>query len=147
MPSARTVTDPEKKMVAARQGWRCSNCEELLPSAFQVDHTVPLCDGGEDTILNATAMCPNCHAAKTQREHIDRKRRSKRELKHEDRTDYCVEGGFKCSLCFNVRSCDKPHSACRAIDTPNLVGALARASLSRFAFVPKFKLRPKLDHK
>ena len=61
--------------MAARQGWRCSSCAELLSSAFQVDHTVPLWDGGADALDNATGMCSNCHSLKTQSEGIERARR------------------------------------------------------------------------
>ena len=50
---------------------KCSSCKSILGSAFQVDHTTPLWKGGEDDISNATAMCPSCHAQKTQREEIE----------------------------------------------------------------------------
>lgn len=68
----RAFRESEKKMVAARQKWCCSSCDRVLESTFQVDHTVPLWDGGADCVDNATAMCPDCHAKKTQRESIDR---------------------------------------------------------------------------
>jgi hypothetical protein len=61
-----------KKQIAARQSWRCSSCDKILESTFQVDHTTPLCAGGEDSPSNATAMCVLCHALKTQNEAIKR---------------------------------------------------------------------------
>lgn len=61
-----------KRQIAARQGWRCSACDKLLESTFQVDHTTPLSAGGADDPRNATAMCVGCHAIKTQNEAIER---------------------------------------------------------------------------
>jgi 5-methylcytosine-specific restriction endonuclease McrA len=45
-------------------------CKELLPSTFQVDHHMPLAVGGSNEVHNLTAMCPACHADKTQEEHV-----------------------------------------------------------------------------
>lgn len=71
-PKPRRFREAHKRQVAARQGWRCSGCETLLESTFQVDHTVPLWKGGEDSVDNATAICVACHARKTQDEAIER---------------------------------------------------------------------------
>ena len=64
----RLVSEATKKQVAASQAWRCSACTLLLPAAFQVDHVMPLAVGGSNDMSNLSAMCPNCHAAKTQAE-------------------------------------------------------------------------------
>lgn len=72
------LTETVKKIVAASQAWRCSGCDVLLDSAFQVDHTVPLWAGGADDRGNATAMCATCHAKKTQSEAIERRERDRR---------------------------------------------------------------------
>ena len=61
-----------ERQIAARQSWRCSSCDKILESTFQVDHTTPLCAGGEDSPSNATAMCVLCHSLKTQNEAIKR---------------------------------------------------------------------------
>lgn len=55
--------------VLCRADGRCERCG--LPAPFirrkdgtpylEVHHTVRLVDGGEDTIKNAVAICPNCH--------------------------------------------------------------------------------------
>ena len=71
-PRTRRFREAHKRQVAARQGWRCSGCDALLESTFQVDHTVPLWKGGEDSVDNATAVCVACHARKTQNEAIER---------------------------------------------------------------------------
>ena len=70
--SRRLLSEAVKKQVAYRQQWKCSVCRELLPPSYQIDHTIPLCDGGADDESNTTAMCPTCHANKTQQEHINR---------------------------------------------------------------------------
>lgn len=67
-PRRRRVTERVKKQVAADQGWKCSVCDCLLSSAYQIDHIVPLWQCGSNERDNLTAMCANCHALKTQRE-------------------------------------------------------------------------------
>ena len=67
-PRRRRVTERVKKQVAASQDWRCSACSSLLSSAYQVDHIVPLWKAGTNERENLTALCPNCHALKTQKE-------------------------------------------------------------------------------
>ena len=68
----RTFTEAVKKQIAARQQWVCSGCKTLLDSTYQVDHSIPLWKNGRDSPDNATAMCANCHARKTQTEGIER---------------------------------------------------------------------------
>jgi 5-methylcytosine-specific restriction protein A len=48
---------------------KCDKCKKPAPFAkkkdnspyLEVHHKVPLADGGEDTVENAVALCPNCH--------------------------------------------------------------------------------------
>jgi 5-methylcytosine-specific restriction endonuclease McrA len=68
----RSFRDAHRRMVGARQEWKCARCSIVLPSAFQVDHVVPLWRGGVDCVDNAEALCATCHAQKTQREEIER---------------------------------------------------------------------------
>ena len=77
MPSPqRRWTASEKRLVGARQEWRCADCAALLPATFECDHVQPLHDGGLDQLENAEALCQRCHGAKTLRERIafERKR-------------------------------------------------------------------------
>lgn len=78
----RTWGVSEQKWRAAKQGWKCAICCDILPAAFELDHIKPLFDGGEDCyITNSQALCPNCHAAKTQKEAIQRRElKSKRQM-------------------------------------------------------------------
>ena len=72
----------EQKIVAASQSWCCAHCACSLPASFELDHRIALWAGGEDNCeTNAQALCPSCHASKTQRESIERRnlRRAKRE--------------------------------------------------------------------
>jgi hypothetical protein len=55
--------------VLERANGRCESCKEPAPFKrasdgtpyLEVHHTVRLADGGEDSITNAKALCPNCH--------------------------------------------------------------------------------------
>ena len=47
----------------------CEGCKKAAPFSrrtdgepyLEVHHKVPLAHGGDDTVVNATALCPNCH--------------------------------------------------------------------------------------
>lgn len=79
MVQRRRFTAHEKRIVAARQQWKCGHCNALLAASFEVDHTIPLHLGGPDDYeTNAEALCRECHARKTQREEIERIRQLRR---------------------------------------------------------------------
>lgn len=52
-----------------RAGGRCESCGALAPFTkasngqpyLEVHHIQPLADDGEDTVINAISLCPNCH--------------------------------------------------------------------------------------
>ena len=69
----REVSRMRRWDIAYRQEYRCP-CGELLKPSFEVDHVVPLCEGGQDVEANLRAMCRGCHGQKTRRA---RQRRSK----------------------------------------------------------------------
>ena len=62
----RKLTETVKKTVAYSQEWRCKTCEVLLPPSYQIDHIVPHSILEDDSIDNLQALCPTCHANKTQ---------------------------------------------------------------------------------
>lgn len=75
MPPRRRITAHERRIVAARQKWTCAYCNTLLSATFEVDHIVPLHQGGRDDYeTNCHALCCECHRAKTQREEVERLR-------------------------------------------------------------------------
>jgi len=55
--------------VLRRANGRCEQCSAPAPfnrrsdgsPYLEVHHSIPLADGGEDTVENAVAVCPNCH--------------------------------------------------------------------------------------
>ena len=61
----RRVTGLQKKYVASKQKWKCNSCQKLLDYSYEVDHIVPLYQGGNNTTSNLQALCPNCHGKKT----------------------------------------------------------------------------------
>ena len=61
----RRVSGHQKKYVASRQKWKCNSCNELLDYSYEVDHIIPLYQGGNNHIKNLQALCRNCHGKKT----------------------------------------------------------------------------------
>ena len=70
----RRFSGHDKKIVGARQQWRCASCGQLLDETYHVDHIIPLHKGGPDTIENAQALCVADHAKKTVAEEAERMR-------------------------------------------------------------------------
>jgi 5-methylcytosine-specific restriction endonuclease McrA len=132
----RTLTDGTKKVVAASQSWICTICSTLLSSAFQVDHVLPLWNGGTDALENLCALCPSCHAIKTQRENIQRnedqrlKRKevaqaAQREFEKSVRSEEYArrtlfhnqkQGSFLCLSCRKSFYAVFPHTTCPAVE-------------------------------
>jgi len=60
------ISPLSKKRVAARQGWRCAICKELLDETFEIDHIIPLFKGGGATDdRNLQALCKRDHVWKS----------------------------------------------------------------------------------
>lgn len=72
MVLVRRLTTHEKRVVAARDGWRCGRCGELLDATYEVDHRIPLHRGGDDHVDNCQALHVACHKEKTLAEEIER---------------------------------------------------------------------------
>jgi 5-methylcytosine-specific restriction protein A len=53
-----------RALVLTRDGGRCS----CGAPALEVDHVVPVAEGGTDEAWNLRAICPPCHKIKTQEE-------------------------------------------------------------------------------
>jgi len=66
----RSVSETKKKFVAARQGWRCGDCQEQLNAWFEVDHKIRLEYGGSNHVDNLLALCRECHGKKTAMENL-----------------------------------------------------------------------------
>jgi hypothetical protein len=65
---SRRIRESLKKRVAFSQKWNCNFCNSMLPSSYQIDHIVPFAIYGDNSETNLEALCPTCHANKTQSE-------------------------------------------------------------------------------
>lgn len=70
----RRVLPTERHAIALRFEHRCASCRVLLPTGWQLDHRVPLADGGPDEAANMQPLCSQCHTLKTARENSARTR-------------------------------------------------------------------------
>ncbi len=138
----RTIGAAESKRIAAGQRWKCNACGELLPSAYEIDHIVALADGGSDVVDagNLQALCPNCHADKTQRERITRAAAAgsvDRLALYETRSDTFKDGVATCTLCWQTRPESAPHPVCWKLEARvGTAPARAPAVLAQFAYTP-----------
>jgi len=66
----RSVSETKKKFVAARQNWKCGDCNDQLSAWFEIDHKVRLEYGGSNHIDNLVALCRECHGKKTTIENL-----------------------------------------------------------------------------
>ena len=65
----RHVTPLTNKRVAARQKLRCNcGCGRLLDESYEVDHIVPISEGGTNKEDNLQALLRSCHQRKSARE-------------------------------------------------------------------------------
>lgn len=72
----RSISASMKNSLAARQSHVCAGVKDYVcplgnrkfdESGFHIDHIVELADGGDNNEQNLQALCPCCHAVKTQR--------------------------------------------------------------------------------
>lgn len=65
--SAETYGDPEyqrnRKAALRRAGRRCEKCQSWKD--VQVDHVIPVSQGGTHALANLMVLCGDCHATKT----------------------------------------------------------------------------------
>lgn len=55
--------------ILERDNFKCRKCNWFFPeSKLEVDHIIPLSQGGPDTDENKQTLCVNCHAEKTRHE-------------------------------------------------------------------------------
>jgi 5-methylcytosine-specific restriction endonuclease McrA len=57
----RSVSGLLKKKVGAKQSWRCNKCSVMLDETYEVNHIVPLEQGGTNHESNLEALCRTCH--------------------------------------------------------------------------------------
>ena len=66
------LSSAERILIACQQEYKCNHCKKLLPATWEADHILALMNGGSNSFDNFQILCPNCHAAKTQAEMIQR---------------------------------------------------------------------------
>jgi len=57
----RSVSGLLKKKVGANQSWKCNRCSQILDETYEVNHIVPLEEGGSNSENNLEALCRTCH--------------------------------------------------------------------------------------
>lgn len=77
MPTKRNVTAGTKKLVAGKQRYTCkANVSGYAcplkgapfdEAGYEVDHIVPLSEGGSNDVSNLQALCLMCHRVKSNR--------------------------------------------------------------------------------
>ena len=66
----RAVSSKERMKIAAAQGWKCKSCPKSFDQdlTFEIDHVIEWSKGGSTRGINLQALCPNCHAKKSEQE-------------------------------------------------------------------------------
>lgn len=80
----RSLTAADKKRIAAKQNWKCKKCKRLLPARYHIDHIKEFSCGGSDKESNLQALCPTCHAEKTEQ---DRHRKKQAKIRRKEREE------------------------------------------------------------
>lgn len=57
----RSVSGLLKKKVGAKQMWKCNRCSTMLDETYEVNHIIPLEEGGSNQETNLEALCRTCH--------------------------------------------------------------------------------------
>jgi hypothetical protein len=57
----RAVSPLMKKKIGARQMWKCNKCRAMLDETYEVNHIIPLEQGGSNREDNLEALCRTCH--------------------------------------------------------------------------------------
>ena len=60
----KRFNNTSRKRVAVNQHWKCLMCHNLLDESYDIDFSVSLFDGGDNTITNLHALCSRCKKKK-----------------------------------------------------------------------------------
>lgn len=84
MAERKRLTPRMRNELAFRQKYLCFICEQLLPPVFDIDHIVPLNEGGTNEISNLQCLCKDCHIDKSAKE-AESRATEKRDEKEKER--------------------------------------------------------------
>lgn len=59
------LSDRQKRILAAKQKYRCNICKMTLTENWEIDHKVALARGGDNSPDNFQVLCVECHASKS----------------------------------------------------------------------------------
>jgi hypothetical protein len=65
-----SFSEMERSAIASSQSYNCNICEIELNDnrEFDIDHIIPIANGGKNTLDNLQAICKKCHSEKTKAE-------------------------------------------------------------------------------
>jgi len=137
---SRKLQDSVKKIIAHKQKYHCSMCNELLPPSYQVDHIIPHSISNDDTEDNLQALCPNCHSLKTQRENL-------RIYQYKKLREKCPEDSKLCWFCIEVYEIVEEHHCSKQVKNIEKCLQKQKAILTSFEEVcNKYKYtKPEVD--
>lgn len=59
----------EKQSICSAHNYKCSMCKvDLVERQFQIDHRIPIANGGKNSVENLQPLCVKCHKFKTAKE-------------------------------------------------------------------------------
>ena len=69
----KVFNERERAELFASCDGRCANCQRKIPSGmdWDLDHRIPLADGGTNDDINMQVLCYLCHSAKTKTDVTD----------------------------------------------------------------------------
>ena len=73
----KSISPVMKWRLASNNGWKCGLCKKLLGDDAEVDHRVPLSNGGTNSMSNLQVVHSRCHARKT---HLESSSRNSRDV-------------------------------------------------------------------
>lgn len=81
---SRSIANRQKLRVWLQQGGRCKACGVVVAlTDCDLDHVMPLCDGGEVADRNVQVLCRPCHKDKTATEISERAKRGRIDVQTE----------------------------------------------------------------
>ena len=65
----RMFSEFEKQSIASNYDYKCENCRKnLVERDFDIDHKIPIANGGKNSIDNLQPLCRSCHKIKSSKE-------------------------------------------------------------------------------
>jgi len=145
MKQRHKLSEVTKKIVASNQEWKCGFCKQFLPPSYQIDHIVPHSISNSDEYDNLMALCPTCHANKTQSE-------ARRISEYKRMKTYCPESTKLCWFCFetyhSVHTCSGEKQELKTVisEQRDCIRDF-QAKMRKFVYVPSVLEEVSLDLK